>query len=170
MKMRKRKTAPALAGAQEESPFVFENQLSNDGAKVLSCVYPPAMAPTIRSTSSPLATLSGRGVSIGSSERSSLQAKKRTKGLRCRVIWSRIVPFSMGYSSSSLSSTERMVTSPSTSSRTSWLILASSRKCPGMVTLIMAVFAPQPKAQAANSGRWLPMYLQNCWKRTPALR
>ena len=46
---------------------------------------PPAMAPMMRSGSFPDATASGSGVSGGSCDRSSSQAKKRKNGRRCCV-------------------------------------------------------------------------------------
>ena len=58
--------------------------------------YPPAMAPTTRNGSAPVATASGSGASGGSWDRSSSQAKNRTNGRRCCVTWSRIVPRSIG--------------------------------------------------------------------------
>src|SRR2546429_857195 len=47
--------------------------------------YPPAMAPTNRNGSAPVATASGSGASGDSCDRSSPQAKNRTNGRRfCR--------------------------------------------------------------------------------------
>src|SRR5881396_3317995 len=57
---------------------------------------PPAIAPTIRKGSAPVTTASGNLVSGGSRDRSSLQAKNLTNGLRRSVTWSRIVPRSTG--------------------------------------------------------------------------
>ncbi len=48
-------------------------------------IYPPAMAPIIKKGSAPFATDSGKGLSNGSWERSSSQAKNLTKGLRSCV-------------------------------------------------------------------------------------
>lgn len=89
---------------------------------------PPAIAPTIRNGSTPVATASGRGVSGGSCERSRPQAKKRMKGRRCCVTWSRTVPRSIGYCASSASSTAPNVSGPSTASATSPLTPASVRR------------------------------------------
>jgi beta-N-acetylhexosaminidase len=47
--------------------------------------YPPAMAPTTRNGSLPVATAAGRGASGGSCDRSCSQAKNRTNGRRCAV-------------------------------------------------------------------------------------
>ncbi len=58
--------------------------------------YPPAIAPTIMKRSLPFATTSGKSASGSTSEKSSPQAKKRTKALRSFVTWSRIVPRSTG--------------------------------------------------------------------------
>src|SRR5689334_16913743 len=57
---------------------------------------PPAIAPTTSRGSVPAATASGSGLSGESCERSSLRAKNRTKGRRCPVTWSRMVPPSAG--------------------------------------------------------------------------
>ena len=76
--------------------------------------YPPAMAPRMRSGSSPDATASGSGASGDSRDRSRAQAKNRKNGLRCCVTWSRIVPRSIGYLPSSASTTERWVTGAAT--------------------------------------------------------
>ena len=48
-------------------------------------IQPPAIAPTMRNGSAPLTTSSGNCVSGGSSDKSSLQAKKRTNGRRFNV-------------------------------------------------------------------------------------
>src|SRR5712692_4315820 len=52
---------------------------------------PPAMAPTIRNGSAPVATEAGSGASGGSCDRSCSQAKNRTNARRRWVAWSRIV-------------------------------------------------------------------------------
>ena len=57
---------------------------------------PPAMAPTMRKGSAPAATGSGSGASAGSCDRSRAVAKKRIKGRRCWVTWSRMVPSRAG--------------------------------------------------------------------------
>src|SRR5438477_3209945 len=94
------------------------------------------MAPTMRNGSAPLATASGNGASIGSSERSCSQAKKRTNARRRSVTWSRIVPHSIGYRASIASRTDRCVTAPSTFSSTSPSTRANVRKCGGRTILI----------------------------------
>src|SRR5438874_6951147 len=94
------------------------------------------MAPTMRNGSAPLATASGNGASIGSSERSCSQAKKRTNARRRSVTWSRIVPHSIGYLASIASRTDRCVTAPSTFSCTSPSTRANVRKCGGRIILI----------------------------------
>src|SRR5262245_3262734 len=58
--------------------------------------YPPAIAPMIMKGSAPVAIASGSEASGGSCDRSSAQAKKRTKARRFCVAWSRIVPRSIG--------------------------------------------------------------------------
>src|ERR1035441_4871412 len=80
---------------------------------------PPAIAPTIRNGSAPFTISSGNGVSGGSSDKSSLQAKNRTNGRRFNVPWSRIVPRKTGWRISSSSSTARIVTGAETASSTS---------------------------------------------------
>ena|SRR5580658_6196097 len=57
---------------------------------------PPAIAPTIRNGSLPSITSEGSGSSGDRWERSCSQAKKRIKGRRSLLVWSRIVPSSMG--------------------------------------------------------------------------
>ena len=57
---------------------------------------PPAIAPTTRNGSAPVATASGNGASGGSCETSSAQAKNLTNGRRRRVTWSRIAPRNIG--------------------------------------------------------------------------
>jgi hypothetical protein len=69
---------------------------SSSPAVFLERLYPPAIAPMTMNGSFPDTTASGSGASGGLWERSSSQAKKRRKGRRCWVSWSRIVPRSMG--------------------------------------------------------------------------
>ncbi len=58
--------------------------------------YPPAMAPTMKKGSVPEAMASGSGVSGGSWDQSSEQTKNRRNGRRLWVVWSRMVPRSIG--------------------------------------------------------------------------
>ena len=57
---------------------------------------PPAIAPTTKRGSAPLATGSGSGASGGSWDRSCPHAKNLTNGRRRCVTWARIVPRSTG--------------------------------------------------------------------------
>src|ERR1700690_833085 len=94
------------------------------------------MAPMIRKGSLPKATEAGRGAKGESWERSSWQAKKRRKGRRCWVTWSRMVPCRTGYRDSRASRMERTVTGPSISSEISPGTWARVRRCAGRMTCI----------------------------------
>src|SRR5688500_8580240 len=129
--------------------------------------YPPAMAPTMRKGSAPVVTASGTGVSGDSWDRSCSQAKKRRKGRRSCVTWSRIVPRSIGYSASRASTIARGVTGARTSSFSSPPTRASVRRCAGSTTRIMAASALRRTRPREDAGRWAPTGLRHSRTRTP---
>ena len=86
-KLKKRKEGRHIDRIKSEAwvfPSNFVREQLHASAKELLVVEAEgdAMAPTIMNGSAPLVMASGRGVSGGSCERSSLQAKKRTNGRR----------------------------------------------------------------------------------------
>src|ERR1700730_18296512 len=87
--------------------------------RMASPLHPPAIAPIIKSGSTPETTASGSGASTESCDKSPPHAKNRKNGRRSCVTCSRIVPRSIGNCASNASSTERTVTAPCTSSCTS---------------------------------------------------
>jgi len=108
----------------------------------------------IRNGSCPDTTASGKGASGGSWEMSSPQAKKRRKGRRFWLAWSRMVPRKTGKRASSAVIRVRCVIGFGTSSVTSPSSFAKVRKCAGRTTLIMAVSVPPRKVRRADFGQW----------------
>src|SRR5712692_7378760 len=116
-------------------------------------VQPPAIAPMTRYGSRPVATSSGSGASGDSSDRSSSHAKNLSIALRRLVVWSRMVPRSIGYSASRASSSERWLTGPSTCSCTSLPTPARVRRFAGSSIRITLAFAPAPTAPRESRER-----------------
>src|SRR5665648_84478 len=81
-----------------------------------------------------------------------------------------MVPFSIGYCSSSASRTEPKVASPFALMETSFSMFARRRKCTGKMTRIIAKSVPKQKAQPEDHAQLFASCHLHRRKRTPGRR